>query len=115
MPLAKMEFAPLSVPFPRRMQTASIVLWLMLYPTMIALFLYLASFNMLFYFAIAYLIFVYLDPAPEMGGRKMMFVRKWTIWKLMRDYFPVKLVKSCDLDPSKNYVFGYHPHGKSNL
>lgn len=29
----------------------------------------------------------------------------------MRDYFPVRLVKTVDLDPSKNYVFGYHPHG----
>jgi len=29
----------------------------------------------------------------------------------MRDYFPVALVKTADLDPDKNYVFGYHPHG----
>lgn len=29
----------------------------------------------------------------------------------MRDYFPVSLVKESELDPSKAYVFGYHPHG----
>merc|ERR1712029_905587 len=28
-----------------------------------------------------------------------------------RDYFPVKLVKTAELDPSKNYVLGSHPHG----
>lgn len=33
----------------------------------------------------------------------------------MRDYFPIRLVKTVDLDPSKNYVFGYHPHGIISL
>lgn len=33
----------------------------------------------------------------------------------MKDYFPIALVKTADLDPSKNYVFGYHPHGKKSL
>ena len=40
-----------------------------------------------------------------------MWVRKWTFWKLVRDFFPIKIQKTVDLDPSKNYVFGYHPHG----
>lgn len=29
----------------------------------------------------------------------------------MKDYFPARLVKTADLDPNKNYVCGYHPHG----
>ncbi|RKO95626.1 diacylglycerol-acyltransferase, partial [Caulochytrium protostelioides] len=29
--------------------------------------------------------------------------------------FPISLVKTCDLDSSKNYVFGYHPHGIVSL
>ena len=29
----------------------------------------------------------------------------------MRDYFPVSLIKTVDLDPKNRYVFGYHPHG----
>ena len=29
----------------------------------------------------------------------------------MRDYYPITLVKTSDLDPQKNYIFGYHPHG----
>ena len=32
--------------------------------------------------------------------------RDWSIWKWSRDYFPVNLVKTEDLDPSKNYVLG---------
>lgn len=26
-------------------------------------------------------------------------------------YFPISLVKSSDISPSRKYVFGYHPHG----
>ena len=31
--------------------------------------------------------------------------------RLLRDYFPMKLIKTVDLDPDGNYVFGAHPHG----
>lgn len=34
---------------------------------------------------------------------------KW--WKYFCGYFPISLIKTADLDPKKNYVFGYHPHG----
>ena len=27
------------------------------------------------------------------------------------DYFPVSVVKTADLDPGRNYLFGSHPHG----
>lgn len=36
---------------------------------------------------------------------------KWTMWKHFRDYFPIKLHKTADLDPKHNYIFAYHPHG----
>ncbi|KAE8604398.1 hypothetical protein XENTR_v10014697 [Xenopus tropicalis] len=36
---------------------------------------------------------------------------KWTIWKHFRDYFPVRLHKTAELDPQQNYILGYHPHG----
>lgn len=104
-------FAPLNLPLPRRLQTASIVMWLVLYPFGISLFIYLASFENILPFALAYLIYMYLDPAPEMGGRKMMWLRRLPVWDLMRDFFPVKLIKTTDLEPHRNYVFGYHPHG----
>ncbi|XP_027129128.1 2-acylglycerol O-acyltransferase 3b isoform X2 [Larimichthys crocea] len=48
---------------------------------------------------------------PERGGRKMTFVRRWRVWDHYRDYFPVKLVKTAELSPDKNYVLGCHPHG----
>ncbi|KAK5601036.1 hypothetical protein CRENBAI_005271 [Crenichthys baileyi] len=48
---------------------------------------------------------------PERGGRVTTFVRKWKVWEQFREYFPVKLVKTADLNPNKNYIFGSHPHG----
>uniref|UniRef100_UPI00398EECCD diacylglycerol O-acyltransferase 2-like n=1 Tax=Pristiophorus japonicus TaxID=55135 RepID=UPI00398EECCD len=33
------------------------------------------------------------------------------MWRYMRDYFPVSLVRTAELSPKKNYVLGYHPHG----
>ncbi|KAI5089503.1 2-acylglycerol O-acyltransferase 3 [Silurus meridionalis] len=49
--------------------------------------------------------------SPERGGRKNAFVRRWRVWKHFKDYFPVKLVKTAELNPSKNYILGCHPHG----
>ncbi|XP_058942002.2 diacylglycerol O-acyltransferase 2 isoform X1 [Pocillopora verrucosa] len=50
---------------------------------------------------------------PERGGRDLFinFVRRLSVFKYMRDYYPITLVKTSDLDPQKNYIFGYHPHG----
>lgn len=48
---------------------------------------------------------------PNRGGRRAEFVRNNVFFRYMRDYFPVTLLKTTDLDSSKNYIFGYHPHG----
>lgn len=72
------------------------------------------------------------DRAPARGGRPSERIRRLHVWKLwageMKDefmhmpplvltyetiagYFPISLVKSCDIPPDRKYVFGYHPHG----
>ncbi|XP_018610569.1 diacylglycerol O-acyltransferase 2 [Scleropages formosus] len=48
---------------------------------------------------------------PKEGGRRSSWVRNWTVWTYFRDYFPIRLVKTHNLLPNRNYVFGYHPHG----
>ena len=45
-----------------------------------------------------------LSPPPRLG-----------LWKHLADYFPTRLVKTCDLDPDQNYVFVFHPHGIATL
>lgn len=47
----------------------------------------------------------------ERGGRRWNWVRRWRLWRDYADFFPVKLVKEAELDPTHNYVIGSHPHG----
>lgn len=43
-------------------------------------------------FSVLYATWLYLDwDKPRQGGRASQFVRRWTIWKYMRDYFPVNV------------------------
>ena len=44
------------------------------------------------------------------GGRRGS-ARNWRIWKYYADYFPMKLIKTAELDPKKNYILGISPHG----
>ncbi|GAB4817360.1 hypothetical protein N2152v2_004406 [Parachlorella kessleri] len=38
-------------------------------------------------------------------------LRDWGMWRGFQRYFNAQLHKTTDLDPSKTYLFGYHPHG----
>jgi 2-acylglycerol O-acyltransferase 2 len=46
------------------------------------------------------------------GGRVSNYLRQLSIWTIVSHYFPVTLVKTEDLEPNRNYIFGYHPHGR---
>ena len=114
MPLV--EFAPLRIPLHRRLETAAVALYYYsfffgaLIGTLIILGLFFTSYYPI---AILYLSWAYLidGRTPDHGGRRSNFVRRLRVWKYFRDYFPIKLIKTEELEPSKNYVFGYHPHG----
>jgi 2-acylglycerol O-acyltransferase 2 len=119
-----LRWAPLNVPLRRRLQTLSVLL---LFPAQLFCLLVFgvaliwSPFTVwLRYLAIAYLVFihVYDRDTPSQGGYYWgRSIRKLPLWTLFRDYFPIKLVRSTKekLDPSKTYVFGYHPHGILSL
>ncbi|NXE15353.1 MOGT2 acyltransferase, partial [Lophotis ruficrista] len=48
---------------------------------------------------------------PSKGGRRIHAIRNSVVWRYMRDYFPITLVKTAELDPRQNYLMGFHPHG----
>jgi len=49
---------------------------------------------------------------PCRGGRPQKeFIKNLPVFSFIRDYYPITLEKTSDLDPKKNYIFGYHPHG----
>jgi len=48
------------------------------------------------------------------GGRKgwlPKFVRGWNLWSHYCNFFPIKFIKTVELDRNKNYLVGSHPHG----
>ncbi|XP_003456853.1 2-acylglycerol O-acyltransferase 3b isoform X1 [Oreochromis niloticus] len=97
------------------LESISVLQWvlsfLLLGVACIILMVYL-MFTSLWPLSALYFVWLVMDwHTPERGGRRTMFVRKWKVWEHMRDYFPVKLVKTGELNPNKNYILGSHPHG----
>ncbi|XP_040282406.1 2-acylglycerol O-acyltransferase 2 [Bufo bufo] len=109
------EFASRSIPLKRRLQTVSVLQWvysfLALAQTCIVLFFALL-FTRFWVISVLYAVWWFIDwDTPSQGGRKSPWLQKSVVWRYLRDYFPIKLIKTADLDPSKNYIIGVHPHG----
>ncbi|RKO97103.1 hypothetical protein CXG81DRAFT_11356 [Caulochytrium protostelioides] len=104
-----------TAPRRQRRQTTAVVIWILLIPACVGVFCLALMHRYLMPLMVLYLVFVALDATPETGGRQLPWVRQWRLWKWQRSYFPIRLVKTCELDPSKNYIFGYHPHGIISL
>ncbi|NWR99545.1 DGAT2 acyltransferase, partial [Motacilla alba] len=111
----------LAVPWPSQrdigsaLQLLAVLQWvlsfLLLGIVSLLLLIYLL-FTSLWLIPVLYLAWIIFDwDTPEKGGRRLSCLRRWTVWKHFRDYFPVKLVKTHDLSPSHNYIIGSHPHG----
>ncbi|KAI8870061.1 diacylglycerol-acyltransferase [Ramicandelaber brevisporus] len=77
----------------------------------LTLFFFLCTIPVFWPLLLVYLVWVYLDDAPETGGRRAQWIRKLTVWKWARDYFPVQLLKEEELDPNGKYILPFHPHG----
>jgi 1-acyl-sn-glycerol-3-phosphate acyltransferase len=110
------EVAPLHVPWERRMETVAVFVWIGSFifgaPSGLIFLVYLTLYTRFWWIALLYLAwFVYDRETVNRGGRRVDWVRNWKIWKRYRNYFPVTMVKTTELDPSKNYLFCSHPHG----
>jgi len=111
MRLLGIEFADIwNTPTERRLQTLSVwffvnfVLYLSLVPLY---FLYYCFFHTTYFWPLTCLYlawFVWDLDTCNQGGRRVAHY--------FANYFPVKLVKTVEIDGSKgNYLFGSHPHG----
>lgn len=111
LPEQSWRFAPLSVPRQRRLQTLAVFIWPMMLPLAMAVFFFIITIPPLWPLLTVYLIWVWFDDAPENGGRKVQWVRRWSLFRYFAEYFPISLIKTADLPPDRPYLFGYHPHG----
>ncbi|XP_062392348.1 diacylglycerol O-acyltransferase 2-like [Sardina pilchardus] len=85
--------------------------FLLMAPAGILVMTYL-MFTSLWIIPVLYFSWLVLDwHTPERGGRRTAIVRTFRAWKHTSNYFPVKLVKTAELSPNKNYILGCHPHG----
>lgn len=90
----RVRWVPLrGVPLERRLQTAAVSLWVFLLFICLSVFAYCFLHPFLWPLLIAYIIFLHTDKAPETGGRRFDWARRWRIWNYFVDYFPVKLIK----------------------
>lgn len=110
------EFAPLRIPLKRRLQTFAITLHLCFFLVFPFIFMFLSIillFTPLAPIPIAYFLWIFWWDrlTPERGGRRSEMLRRLKFWHLVRDYFPISLVKTAELKADRNYIFGVHPHG----
>jgi len=103
------------VPLMRRLQTLFVLIWIFSFCVLpfivIGLTFYLLFTGTLVLPILGYLTFIFfLDPSVKRGIRPRP-ISHLPLWSFIRDYFPISLRKTADVDPSRSYVFGYHPHG----
>lgn len=106
------RWAPLrGIPLERRLQMLAVCTWVFLLFICLVLFAYCFTLPFLWPLLIAYITFLYTDKAPETGGRRFDWTRRWPLWKYFVDYFPAKLVKV----QTQNRMMGHSTHDDDAL
>ncbi|CAI5453426.1 unnamed protein product [Caenorhabditis angaria] len=59
--------------------------------------------------------FIYDLRTPRRGSRPWKWLREHQLWRHFADYFPLKLIKTAELSPERNYIIGSHPHGMFSI
>ncbi|XP_069739175.1 2-acylglycerol O-acyltransferase 2-A-like isoform X1 [Phaenicophaeus curvirostris] len=110
-----LRLAPLRLPLRRRLQTLAVLQWVFSFLALgqlCTLMFVLALRGSLWVPALLYGLWLLADrDTPRRGGRSSAWVRGWTLWHHFRDYFPISLIRTAELDPRRNYLLGFHPHG----
>ena len=92
-----------------------LVALLLLGPASLALLVYGLLWTEHYWLSLLYGVWWFLDVQTcNKGGRQsawVPWVRSWTLWRHLRDYFPIKLIKTSELNPRHNYILCCHPHG----
>ncbi|OQV14215.1 2-acylglycerol O-acyltransferase 2-A [Hypsibius exemplaris] len=113
--IAGVELAPLNMPLHRRIQTlcAFTTSYLFFFGGLTSiLFLLFLLHTKYYWITLLYVTWFWFDrDTSSRGGRPSQWLRNSAAYRYLRDYFPISLVKTADLDPKENYLIGYHPHG----
>jgi Diacylglycerol acyltransferase len=110
------EMAPLNVPFQRRLQTLtalfnSFVFFFGGFLTFVGLLFLLHT--KFYWVPLIYAAWLWFDrDTCSRGGRPWKALRYSNMYNYLRDFFPISLVKTGELDAKENFIIGYHPHGE---
>ncbi|KAL8737658.1 MAG: hypothetical protein Q9181_001472 [Wetmoreana brouardii] len=107
------HFAPISVPLKRRLQTLMVLAHTISIALFLSTYFLLCSIPLFWPLLFPYTVYVLLSPAPHSGqlSHRSPLLRSLPIWSLFASYFPARLHRSARLEPTRKYIFGYHPHG----
>ncbi|KAH4005160.1 diacylglycerol O-acyltransferase [Parastagonospora nodorum] len=110
---SKMRWAPMNVPLQRRLQTAAVLMHTLSIVGGLAIFFFLCSIPLLWPVLLPYTVYVLFSNAGTSGELSFRSerLRRLPIWSLFASYFPARLHRSQELEPTRKYIFGYHPHG----
>lgn len=110
-----LEMSPLKIPLERRLQTAAVYQYTLTFLLVgfgcVFLAIYLL-FTRFYFVTLLYIIWYIFDRhTSARGGRRVQWIREGRVWNYFVDYFPMKLIKTAEVSPDKNYIFATHPHG----
>jgi len=110
----RMRWAPLNVPLQRRLQTLAVLWHTLTIPFFLTLFFLLCAIPLTWPLLIPYLIYTLLVSDEATSGtlsRRSNWLRRSKFWSAFASYFPARLHRTVELEPTRKYIFGYHPHG----
>ncbi|PVH94961.1 DAGAT-domain-containing protein [Periconia macrospinosa] len=110
---SKIRFAPLNVPLQRRLQTLAVLMHTLSVAGLVGIFFLLCAIPLLWPILLPYTLFVLFSNAGT-SGELSYRSKRWRnakVWSLFASYFPARLHRSQELEPTRKYIFGYHPHG----
>ena len=107
------RWAPANVPLQRRLQTLMVLVHTLSIAGGLAMFFLLCTIPLLWPILLPYLIYVLLSNAPTSGelSHRSELARNSRIWSLFASYYTARLHRTVPLEPTRKYIFGYHPHG----
>ena len=113
------DLAPASVPVERRLQTLAALMAFIVFTfggiTGLGLMVYLLFTNYYWITLLYGVWYIYDWGASSRGGHRLQWVRRLKSQRYLRDFFPITLHKTAELDPNENYIMGYHPHGVMSI
>jgi hypothetical protein len=110
---SKIRWAPMNVPVQRRLQTLAVLFHTLSIVGGLAVFFFLCAIPLLWPILLPYIVYVLFSNAGTSGELSLRSerLRRLPIWSLFASYFPARLHRSQELEPTRKYIFGYHPHG----